>query len=157
MEISLLPFDFPGKIFRSAMPFSSYDPEGNLLHAYQDHGISMVVMLAGENEAKKITGINLIEKYKQKGFEVTRFPIEDFGVPEISKVRRIIPGILSHSKAGGNIVIHCHAGVGRTGMLMACLAKIGLGYSPEESIRWVREYIPGAVEVPEQEQLVKFV
>jgi hypothetical protein len=30
-----------------------------------------------------------------------------------------------------------------------------MGYSSEEAIRWVREYIPGAIEVPEQVQLVR--
>jgi hypothetical protein len=42
-------------------------------------------------------------------------------------------------------------------MFMACLAKIGKGFSPEESIQWVRRYLPDAIEVPEQEQMVRMV
>ena len=49
------------------------------------------------------------------------------------------------------MVIHCHAGLGRTGMFAACMAKGGLDYSSEEAIQWVRESIPGAVEVRDQE------
>ena len=54
-------------------------------------------------------------------------------------------------------MVHCLAGVGRTGMFLASLAKLGMGYSSEDAVRWVREYIPGAIEIPEQEQLVKLV
>ena len=157
MEFTRLPFDFSGDIFRSAMPFSSYDPEGELIHSYMSNEISTVVMLAGEDETMKITGHNLIEEYKAQGINVISLPITDFGVPEVPAVRDTISQVLSISQKGRNIAIHCHAGVGRTGMFMACLAKIGMGLSPEDSIRWVREYIPGAIEVPEQEKLVRMV
>lgn len=157
MEFSQLPFDFPGNIYRSAMPYSSYDPEGRLIKAYQDNNISLVVILAGPQETLRITGRNLSNEYSAQGFEVISLPIEDFEVPELDQVREAIQKILTHTQTGENIAVHCHAGVGRTGMLMACLAKIGLGYSAEDSIHWVRDHLPGAVEVPKQEQLVRMV
>jgi protein-tyrosine phosphatase len=157
MDFTRLPFNLPGKIFRSAMPYSAYDPDGNLIQTYQDNNVSMVVMLSREDETLKVSGRNLLEEYKARGFDVIYLPIEDFGVPELPEIRKAIPHVLAHSQAGGNIAIHCHAGVGRTGMFIACLAKIGMGYSPEESINWVREYIPGAIEAHEQEQLVRKV
>ena len=157
MEFSQLPFDFPGNIYRSAMPYSSYDPEGRLIQAYQDNNISLIVMLAGPQETLRITGRNLSNEYSDQGFEVISLPIEDFEVPELDQVRETIQKILTHTQTGENIAVHCHAGVGRTGMLMACLAKIGLGYSAEDSIHWVRDHLPGAIEVPKQEQLVRMV
>ncbi len=155
MELTELPFTFPGKIFRSAMPYSSYDQDGNLIPAYKQNNVSMVVMLASEDESIRATGRNLLDIYRREGIEVLYLPIEDFGVPEISKVREAIPLVLSHSRNGGAVVVHCHAGLGRTGMFLVSLAKLGMGYSSEEAIRWVREYIPGAIEVPEQVQLVR--
>ena len=157
MEITELPFTFPGKIFRSAMPYSHYDPNGNLITAYKKNNVSMVVMLTSEDESIRATGRNLLEFYQTEGIEVIYLPIEDFGVPELSEVREAIPLVISHSQVGGAVAVHCQAGVGRTGMFLASLAKLGMGYSSEDAVRWVREYIPGAIEIPEQEQLVKLV
>ncbi|MDD3847072.1 MAG: hypothetical protein PHC90_12030 [Syntrophorhabdaceae bacterium] len=38
-----LPFGLKGKIFRSAMPFGTYDPEGVALDEYMKNAISVVV------------------------------------------------------------------------------------------------------------------
>jgi len=157
MELTELPFTFPGKIFRSAMPYSTYDPDGNLMPAYKNNNISMVVMLASEDESIRASGRNLLDLYRAEGIEVIYLPIEDFGVPEISEVQEAIPFVISHLRKGGAVVVHCHAGVGRTGLFLACLAKLGMGYSSEDAVRWVREYIPGAIEVPSQEQIVRMV
>jgi len=157
MDFTQLPFESPGKIFRSAMPYSSYDPDGNLIATYQVNKVSMITMLAGEQEARHITGRNLVEEYFQQGFEVLNFPIIDFGVPDLDELREVISKLLSYTQSGGNVAVHCHAGIGRTGMLLACLAKIGMGYAAEESIQWVRSYIPGAVEMKVQEDLVRMV
>jgi hypothetical protein len=40
-------------------------------------------------------------------------------------------------------------------MFAAGLAKMGMDLSSDEAIRWIRKSIPGAIEVPEQEQLVR--
>lgn len=157
MEFTQLPFESPGKIFRSAMPYSSYDPDGNLIATYQVNEVSMVTMLAGEQEARRITGRHLIEEYFHQGFEVLNLPIVDFGVPDLDELREVVSEVLSYTYSDGNVAVHCHAGIGRTGMFLACLAKIGMGYAAEESIQWVRSYIPGAVEMKAQEDLVRMV
>lgn len=155
MEFTIIPFGFPGKVYRSALPYSAYDPDGALIQAYLGHDISNVVVLVRKSEAKQLTGRDLEGVYRKLGLKVLSLPIEDYGVPDMDEVRETVSGILSRLRAGVNIAIHCHAGIGRTGMLVACLAKNGLGYSPEDSIQWVRQYIPGAIEVPEQEKLVR--
>lgn len=157
MEFTHLAFDFPGKIYRSAMPFSSYDPDGQLIPAYQNKEISVVVMLTGYEESMKVTGRNLKKEYKAQDFEVICLPISDFGVPKVAAMREAVTQVCAFSQKGRNIAVHCHAGVGRTGMFMACLAKIGMGLPPEDSIRWVRGFIPGAIEVFEQEEMVRNV
>lgn len=157
MELTLVPFNIPGKIFRSAMPYSEYDPQGRLIPAYKENNVSMVVMLSSDEEAARVTGRDLTKIYESEGFEVIHLPIQDFGVPAVSKFREVIPIVTSHSESGGNVAIHCHAGVGRTGMFLACLAKSAMGYSPEDAINWIREFIPGAVEMPDQERLVNMV
>lgn len=51
-------------------------------------------------------------------------------------------------------VIHCSAGVGRTGLFAACLARKILDLSGVDAIKWVRRFIPMAVETSEQWQMV---
>ena len=157
MELTELPFTFRGRIFRSAMPFSSYDPEGKLIPAFTENDISLIVMLVSDEECLRVTGRNLHEAYQAKGFEIIHLPIQDFNIPELVEVREAIHSVLSYSQSGAGVAIHCHAGIGRTGMFAACLAKLGMNYPSDEAIRWVREFIPGAVEVPDQERLVRMV
>lgn len=157
MGLTELPFSFVGKIYRSAMPFSAYDPGGDLFETYIDNEVSMIVLFASDQECIRATGRDLRKLYQDSGMQVYYLPISDFGVPQVSEVKDAIPEVLSHAQDGGNVVIHCHAGIGRTGMFAASLAKYGLGFTSEEAIHWVRKYIPGAVEVTRQEQLVKSV
>lgn len=157
MELTELQFSFPGKIFRSAMPFSTYDPRGELLQAFKENEISIVVLLASDEECLRIAGRDLRSLYEGAGMRVYYLPIQDFNAPRVADVQEVVPEVLTHSQQGRNVVIHCHAGLGRTGMFAACLAKNGLGYSSEEAISWVKKSIPGAIEVPGQEQLVREV
>jgi atypical dual specificity phosphatase len=155
MEITNLPYKFPGKVYRSAMPFSTYDPAGQLLDAYKSREISLIVLLASDEECLRITGRDLRSIYDEENFEVIYLPIPDFDVPDDEDLREAVQNVLARSRAGEAIAIHCHAGIGRTGMFAAGLAKLGMDLSSDEAIRWVRESIPGAVEVAEQEKLVR--
>lgn len=155
MELTALPFPFPGQIYRSAMPYSAYDPDGELIPAYKNNDISMIVILSSDEEIERLTGRDLRSIYKLEGFEILYLPILDFGIPETDEFRVVVEQVLTRSKSGKGTAIHCHAGLGRTGMFVACLAKLGLDYSSDEAIHWVRKIIPGAVEVPDQEQLVR--
>ena len=155
MELTRLPFSFPGDVYRSAMPYSSYDPRGDLVQEYKRKDVALVVMLTSDQESLRVTGYDLRSKYETYGFEVLYLPIPDFSVPEIEELDKAVTDVLNHVRKGDSVAIHCHAGIGRTGMFLACLAKRGMGYSSDEALRWVREFIPGAVEVSEQEQLVR--
>ena len=155
MELTKLPFTIPGKIYRSAMPYSSYDPDGELLSEYKNRDISMVIMLSNDEENLRITGQDLRALYEHEGLDILYLPIPDFGTPDMSELREAVHKALDYSQSGKGMVIHCHAGLGRTGMFAACMAKEGLDYSSEEAINWVRELIPGAVEVPEQELIIR--
>ncbi len=155
MELTELPFPFPGQIYRSAMPYSAYDPDGELIPAYKKNDISLIVILSSDEEIERLTGRDLQSIYKLEGFETLYSPIPDFRTPEAGEFRDVVEQVLTRSKSGKGTAIHCHAGLGRTGMFVACLAKLGMDYSSDQAIHWVRKIIPGAVEVPDQEQLVR--
>ena len=79
-------------------------------------------------------------------------PFGDFD-PEGSALLEFIKQKVS-VVAGENIAIHCHAGIGRTGLFAAFLARQALGLSGEEAIEWVRNFIPGAREIGSQRRMI---
>jgi protein-tyrosine phosphatase len=136
------------------MPFSAYDPGGEILDGYLEKGISLIIVLASDEECLRRTGRDLRRLYVSSGLEVVYLPIEDYGTPDRSNLDAALGRVDDHAASGGAAAILCYAGVGRTGLFTACLARRLMGVSGEEAIRWVRQYIPGAVEIKEQEQFV---
>ncbi|MGB7576038.1 MAG: dual specificity protein phosphatase family protein [Thermodesulfobacteriota bacterium] len=154
MSLTELSFHLPGRIFRSPMPFSVYDPRGNSLLQFKRENGSLIVLLAEEEECMERTGRNLKALYLQEGFQVIHFPIPDFDVPSEEDLEEVVKKTVEHAQVGKNILIHCHAGLGRTGLFVAYLARRVLGLSSEEAIHWTRKYIPHALETDEQSQMV---
>ena len=154
MLLTELPFHLPGSIFRSPMPFSVYDPQGDSLSQFRREKGSLIVLLAEEEECVMRTGLNLKSLYWNQGFQVLHLPIPDFNVPSTEELEEAIEKTVEYAQVGKNILIHCHAGLGRTGLFVAYLAKRVLGLSSEEAIHWTRKYIPHALETDEQNQMV---
>jgi len=155
MSLTELPFNYPGRIFRSPMPFSAYDPSGDLIDAYQRADISVIVLLASDEECQSRLGRDLRGFYQNRGWEVIYYPIPDFGVPaESESFNQVIDDTIVKLCSGKNVVVHCNAGLGRTGIFLVCIAKKTWNYSAEEAVEWVRKYVPEAVENPVQYQYV---
>lgn len=154
--VTELPFGLPGKIFRSPMPYGTYDPEGYALEEYQRVAVTTIVMLASDKECMIKADRNLRQLYTEQAYKVLYFPIEDFSTPpSLDELDRAINEVLETIRNKENVAIHCSAGIGRTGLFVACLATKVLNCGGDDAIRWVRKYIPGAVETAEQEELVK--
>ena len=153
--ITLMPFGLPGKIYRSVMPFADYDPQGKVMDVYFEKKISSIMILSEKKEWPLISGKNLEEIYQNTFYETFHFPITDFGVPDLAGFRNALDKVILKSKAGKNIAVHCLAGIGRTGLFMAFLAQDILNLSPQDSIFWVRQFIPGAIETEEQIRFIK--
>ncbi len=153
--MTIIPFHLEGQIFRSSMPFGKYDDDRSVLQEYFENNISVIVPLAGVEECERTAGMDLHRLYREKGFEVVALPVEDYAAPDAGALRRVIDVVIEHARSRRNVVVHCSAGQGRTGTFMACMARQLLGLSGDEAIRWVRQYIPGAVETDLQEQLVR--
>lgn len=86
------------------------------------------------------------------------FPIPDFGLPEIRKLRQILDEIDSALAAGRKVFVHCWGGKGRTGTVIGCwLARHG-AEEPLQTLSKLRKACPNAGQAsPETEEQCAFV
>ncbi|HWQ83244.1 MAG TPA: dual specificity protein phosphatase family protein [Anaerolineales bacterium] len=152
--LTRLPFDLPGAVYRSPMPLGPYDPDQELLKDYHAANIDLVVMLSATGEDVRLTGLDLACLYQRAGFKILQLPIPDFSTPPREALAGVLEKIRAAALQGQNVVIHCSAGIGRTGLVSACLARQTLGLDGEAAIAWVRDIIPGAIETETQRQFV---
>jgi len=72
-------------------------------------------------------------------FRWTHLPMQDFGLAtEIAAYRAVIDDVADTVRGGGSVLLHCAAGIGRTGTSAACLLK-RLGASTVMALQRVRE------------------
>jgi protein-tyrosine phosphatase len=71
-------------------------------------------------------------------FRWLHLPMRNFGVPQdAAGFRREVAQLAAALQAGDAVMLHCAAGIGRTGTAAACLLK-ALGLSAEEALQRVR-------------------
>lgn len=151
-----IPFNFPGAVYRSPMPFGPFDPSRMVWEAYQEQGVGRVVVLTEKQENLTYSGGDLIGHYQENGLKVMHLPVPDHGQPPDSELfLQAVREIKKAGESGESIAVHCLAGIGRTGTFLACLAQLQQGLSAFEAVDWVRRFIPGAVESKNQEQFVE--
>ena len=78
----------------------------------------------------------------------------DFSVPSQDDLAQAVQHTIAYAQAGQHIAMHCSAGIGRTGLFAAALAKRLWSLPGSEALQWIRRYIPHAVETPAQQRLI---
>eukprot|EP00762_Andalucia_godoyi_P000783 ANDGO_03874.mRNA.1 Tyrosine-protein phosphatase CDC14 len=94
------------------------------------------------------------ESFMDKGIHYYNFPWHDMGVPNLSLVVQIVQCIRGVTQKGKKVAIHCHAGLGRTGLVIACYLVYAKNMDPQEAILSVRRDRPKALQTRGQ---VRFV
>lgn len=154
-----------GVIGMSACPGIRLDPSrrGNLqknlrrdILAYQEWGATGVITF---NETDELAGLGLADLGHHLiagGFWWRHLPIVDMNVPvgDFESTWQVESRQICASLAAGErVVLHCLAGLGRTGMMAARLL-VDMGMAPERAIHEVRRVRPRALQTTPQEEYV---
>jgi atypical dual specificity phosphatase len=87
------------------------------------------------------------------GLRQEHVPISDFGAPSMEQIQHALTAISIELANGGAVAVHCRAGLGRTGTMLACVL-VERGSPAQEAITAVRQYRPGSIETAEQEAAI---
>lgn len=85
------------------------------------------------------------------GFDVLHIPVEDLTPPSPEQLAEALAFIDRQRSTDRAVVVHCLAGQGRTGTVLAAYL-IRTGLAPDRAITELRAVCPHAVENPLQEQ-----
>lgn len=152
--LTAYPLNLKGHVYGSAMPFGLYDPEGALLPELRAAAIHAVVLLAEPDECREKTGRDLFAIYRDEGLTVLPLPIPNYGVPTDGRLTDVLRQAQEQAAQGRNLLIHCSAGLGRTALFAALLARSVLGLSGLDALAWLGRHQPGALLTPAQIMLV---
>lgn len=152
----------PGKNLRKGRDGRSHsrDIQSDLCD-FKSRGVDAIVCLLNDSELRSI-GVNPAQyKDSARALEITliQYPMIEMGVPQSIPhfhTHLVLP-VLTHTQQNKRVLIHCRGGVGRSGLLAACLLK-HLAHSPSgpaaiSTVRRLRD--KRAVETRRQEDFVE--
>jgi atypical dual specificity phosphatase len=112
----------------------------------RDHGIQVLLSLTEEPPRR--------DWVNDAGLMVFHVPIVDMEAPTQEQLKRCLSAIDRAHEQNMGVAIHCTAGLGRSGTVLAAwFARQGL--SAQNAIARVRRLRPGSIETEEQERAVE--
>uniref|UniRef100_A0A915EDK0 Uncharacterized protein n=1 Tax=Ditylenchus dipsaci TaxID=166011 RepID=A0A915EDK0_9BILA len=144
-----------------ARPTESSIKEYNLINQLEEKGIKAIFNLQCYNE-HSFCGPPLLssgftydpEFFMKNKLYYYNFAIPDFGASAISTLLDIVK-VMWFALKHGRVAVHCHAGLGRTGTLIACFLVWSTGMSSYDAVDLVRQRRPNSIQSAQQIDVVE--
>ncbi len=136
MSIRNFTWVLPGKLSGMAMPGSLYYSTvdyilADLTELYEKGVRCLVSLKQMEDTFGFLCG--------KANIKWLHFPIENFGIPaNIDAFKELVESCIESINNNRPVCVHCYAGVGRTGMVLACLVGKYLSVEVDDAIRLVK-------------------
>jgi len=89
-------------------------------------GVQQVVSLLDPDEARELGLENEAELVNEQSMDFVSFPIRDMGLPgSVDDFARLSKNLFHQVEVGINTLIHCRAGIGRSGLLASAVLLHG--------------------------------
>ena len=125
---------WPGKLAMASRPRGGDWLEDEMA-AWHRAGIDTVLSLLTPDEEQDLDLKTEARETKAQGMKFASLPIPDREVPTSeSEVSATLDRLDADLSAGKNVVLHCRQGVGRTGLVAACLL-VSKGLTPEAAVK----------------------
>ena len=131
----------PDQVAGSARPMSD-----DALAALAERGVLALVTLTEAPIAAE-----MLQRAKLASVHV---PVADFTAPTLAQIKEAVAAIDDFRTRDLPVVVHCAAGIGRTGTILAAYL-VSQGATAEAAIAQIRAQRPGSIETPEQEAVVR--
>ena len=129
----------------------------NDLSSIWNQEINCIVSLITKDELKKLDINDFDRTITEYGFEHYSVEIQDLGIPSTNQLgtfKILTKNIIVAIKTEKKVLIHCNAGLGRSGLFAGILVKEMTDIN--HPIDYIRKFRKGAIETKEQEEFISF-
>ncbi|XP_014601813.1 PREDICTED: protein tyrosine phosphatase domain-containing protein 1-like isoform X1 [Polistes canadensis] len=139
-------------VLAMARPSTSQIIEKNIIGQFQRWSIKTIINLQTSGEHASCGGS--LEKsgftydpniFMKNNIYYYNFALKDYGEATMGKLLDMVK-VVAFAVQEGRVAIHCHAGLGRTGVLIACYLIYNLRVRANDAIRFVRMKRPCAIQ-----------
>lgn len=134
----------------------------NIIDQFKRYGIKTVINLQipGEhascgNPLEPQSGFSYCpEVFMENNIYFYNFGWSDYGVANLTTVLDMVK-VMAFALQEGKIAVHCHAGLGRTGVLLACFLAYATRMTANQAILYVRAKRPNSIQTRGQLRCVR--
>uniref|UniRef100_A0A4X2L7H3 Protein tyrosine phosphatase domain-containing protein 1 n=1 Tax=Vombatus ursinus TaxID=29139 RepID=A0A4X2L7H3_VOMUR len=140
-------------ILAMARPSTELIEKYNIIEQFQSYGIKTIINLQrpGEhascgNTLEPESGFTYLpEAFMEAGIYFYNFGWKDYGVASLTTILDMVK-VMTFALQEGKVAIHCHAGLGRTGVLIACFLVFATRMTADQAIIFVRAKRPNSIQ-----------